>query len=93
MTQGFKYFMVFLSQSTEKTRGGKKWPVTENVRYELSFLSRALIFKSISNQDVIATNLKETYGILYRNTDLICRYKRDQCMYSCSREGILASKT
>ncbi len=41
MTQGFKYFMVFLSQSTkekneeEKKKKVEKWPVTENVPYKL----------------------------------------------------------
>lgn len=39
MTQGFKYFMVFPSQSTAE----EKWTVTESVRNRLSFVSRAPI--------------------------------------------------
>lgn len=59
MTQGFKYFMVFLSQSTKEREkkneeGGEKkvekWPVT----LATSFLSQELIL-NLSQQDVLPT--------------------------------------
>lgn len=69
MTQGFKYFMVFLSQSTKeknerKKKKVEKRPVTENVPHKL--FKPCPDFKSISIR-CITNKMKEPHG---SNTDM-----------------------
>lgn len=67
MTQGFKYFMVFLSQSTEEKMKRKKESreMASDRTLASSFLSHALIL-NLSQQDVLPTKMKEAHG---SNTD------------------------
>lgn len=68
MTQGFKYFMVFLSQSTEEKMKRKKESreMASDRTLASSFLSHALIL-NLSQQDVLPTKMKEAHG---SNTDM-----------------------
>lgn len=63
MTQGFKYFMVFLSQSTEGKKESRE--MASDRTLASSFLSHALIL-NLSQQDVLPTKMKEAHG---SNTD------------------------